>query len=391
MNIFRTIAALTGLAALAACGGTATKGDLRNSDRVVTNETDEAALAAVRAVSNTWASAQAADRASRAGEDARVEGAASNLFSLAQAARYAGDTNLAFNLETARTNLLQHFTALADAERYSRQTNVWAWGDALMSESRSTNAVTRGIAAAALAAVSNATVMQVLWGYPDPAYTELGFALNYINQRAYNAQQNLNSHVAGSSAPVTAVYNPDNPDEWIDGSGSKWRSGLSTNWVVTFPGGLYFYRGDDAFSPSQESYTMPQTPAGTGNFDVYAADGDWLFNICQRANYTGFYASYKDDDGTWEKIADNLRESQIEGPVVANVTSYGMSYDGWPVFTRQIGIVTSRVDTVVMRSDISAYPTNYVAGFALPVPGTNALYTLSVGSNGVLSVWSVTP
>lgn len=129
---------LAALLALPAAAQSVRLGSLKPNSTVVTNEQDAAALAVFQSFTNSVNAAVSNDRASRASEDARVLGISSNLFDAAQAARLSGDTNLSALIETSHTNLLQHFTALVEAERASRATNVSALVDALSTETRVT-------------------------------------------------------------------------------------------------------------------------------------------------------------------------------------------------------------------------------------------------------------
>lgn len=192
---------MTVLAATACQAQRATKGSLRDSSLIVTQEQDTAAIALALGISNTWASAQAYDRGTRASEDARVEGVASNLFLTAESARHAGDTNLAAVLEITRTNLLDHYTALVYAERYARSTNVTALVDVLGSELRATSAVTRAIAEGALQSATSAATLAT-------------------NQ-------------------FTAIWSPTSAGRWTDGDGNVWGVTNVTALLITFSSDTY--------------------------------------------------------------------------------------------------------------------------------------------------------
>jgi len=66
-------------------------------------------------------------------------------------------------------------------------------------------------------------------------------------------------------------------------------------------------------------------------------------------------------------------------------------HTGWVDRVVSYQAVTSKWAEVANKADVTAFPTNYIAGFALPIPGTNVVYQLSVDSNRVLTVWEVLP
>lgn len=285
-----TLIALALAASLPALCQTARNGSLGPNATVVTNEQDIAGIAYARAISNTWTAAQAADRATRASEDARVEGVASNLFAIEAVARSAGLTNLAAQVETVRTNLLQHFTALVDAERFARATNVWALVDAVGSESRATNAVSRQIAQAASNTAATAA------------------AIVFSNK-------------------LTRIYSPSGADRWMDGDGTKWLSAMQpdTNSItVTVSGGtLKSVDGSATLPAGLYNSSTVSTTNGARVFTLAAPYNYWSFSPNRhiwRASYFGI------TNGTGTAYADtNFFFTRVTWPLsfYQDATTYG--------------------------------------------------------------------
>lgn len=306
-----------------ACGSASAqvlKGALKNTDRVVTNETDAIALAAVRGVSNTWAAAQATDRANRASEDSRVEGVASNLHALAQAARYAGDTNLASTLEITRTNLLQHFTALVAAERTSRSNQVWSAADALGSESRATNALSRAIALEAKA-----------------------LALSFETNR------------------MTRVYNPTNANEWTDGAGQMW--GPMSAWV------LYVPENSTRTVFASLGFPLPYSHLLTsGGYQLQGTGAaGYNYSVCSIGGFGG---------QSW------IAEGDYTAAGVTNVTFLAemAAQNAFLVYERNAA--TGRIDRVALRSELLAValPTNSAAGWLVWDTGSNRWWQVTASN-----------
>lgn len=361
MKILRTFAVMV-MTALAAAAGTALKRELKESDRVVTSETDTAALAAVAAVSNSWAAAQAADRASRASEDLRVEVTASNLFAAAQAARYAGDTNLASNLEGVRTNLLQHFTALVDAERVSRSNQVWSAADTLMSDSRSTNAVTRAIAEAAAASAASAT------GSVGQARTDLSAE---VAARIALGTAVSNRVTVLSTNRVTRLQTDDGT-QWIDGTGGVWR-------VTSYQGKV--------FLPVEMASVWPET-GGTNDFPFSSGDWegfvalytlqDYYFPTHRVLHYLGGPSAF--DDLYWT--------SSSAGGGTEILYPHG---DAWEYGIGTLNAtVTNRLPRFATTAELAAValPTNAIPGWLLFDSGSNKWYQVTM-SNLSFTVWEV--
>lgn len=174
-----------------------------------------------------------------------------------------------------------------------------------------------------------------------------------------------------STNRTVRLYNPTNASEWIDGSGSKWR-------ITSYQGKV--------FLPSELSSVWPET-GGTNDFPFSSGDWegfvalytmpDYYFPTHRVLHYLGGSSAF--DDLYW------VSSSVVGGPEIlyphGDAYEYGIGH--------LHASVTSRVDTVALLSDIPS--TNYIAGFALPIPGTNVVYQLSVDSNRVLTVWEVLP
>lgn len=150
------------------------------------------------------------------------------------------------------------------------------------------------------------------------------------------------------------IYDPAGQPAWIDGAGGVWRICTVTNWVVTFPQNFGYYDEGDVYPPPAASYTVHAANGGTGAFSWTVSDGNWEIGITQvTAPYVSFYVHYLYDYGVWEKVYNGIYEYQVTAPVIADDTNENQNYVGFPVFSRSVSIVTSRVDNVALLSSVS--------------------------------------
>lgn len=165
---------------------------------------------------------------------------------------------------------------------------------------------------------------------------------------------------AGVSALTTnhadRIYAPAGQPAWIDGAGGVWRINTVTNWVVTLPQGFGYFDGTIGtfFPVPASSYTVHTANGGTGSLWWEISDGDWRFCIGQNTSpNASFHVLYRDDYGVWEKICNGVYEYQVQAPVICDEYSVGADGYGWPVFSRQVSLVTNRIDNVALLSAVS--------------------------------------
>lgn len=223
---------------------------------------------------------------------------------------------------------------------------------------------------------------------------------------AITNEQDLTAMAAIATNKTTVIYNPTNAYEWIDGAGHSWSVSNVTNYTITMSGDLATVYG---FPP----------PFYTSAFPFSYTNGNevWSGYVDNIGLYWLHYGSWS---GGYEAMGASSWIANPTGSWPLTLPPNG-GESGTAIINRYT-TVTTRVDTVAWQSDMSgklditggtatdltvngtltlggvsksawpsAYPTNYVAGFALPIPGTNMTYTLNVNSNGILEIWGVTP
>ncbi len=196
---------------------------------------------------------------------------------------------------------------------------------------------------------------------------------------------------------TTRLYGED-AMEWIDGTGGVWRvyqiAVTNDAQRIMWDSGLYPEFGLltlDQIAPNQWRIYLDN--------DLYAYFGDIYQD--EIAHYVAV--------GQTDEWPYGLTFYQAEPPwlnTFPKTYSRGNGQTGWVDRVISYHTVTQGVDRVRFFSDDAAltntilqavansypnWPTNYIAGFVLPIPGTNVLYTLSVDSNRTLSVWEVVP
>lgn len=149
----RTIILLLALLPVIASAQKASKGSLRDSALVVTNEQDAAALAAFAGATNTLHAAITNEALYRAQADAAALAATHSATGALAQVQAATNAAVSIRITVSHTNLLEHFTAVLLAESYARGTNVTAWADFILSDTRASNALNRAQTAAAIGAL----------------------------------------------------------------------------------------------------------------------------------------------------------------------------------------------------------------------------------------------
>lgn len=187
--------------------------------------------------------------------------------------------------------------------------------------------------------------------------------LTTFTSKVYVDAADTSNRLAIAALATNKVHQIYGTNQWIDGNGDVWGLRVTTNLVVTFSPD---FTTEDGHRPPQQSYPFPFIDAG---FDCFQGAGYFALM---------YYPEYE-YEAQWGQngVAIPARLDPMN-----NAAGYAtISYQ----------VVTERVDTVAMKSDVPTFPTNYIAGFVLPIPGTNVVYTLSVDSNRTLSVWEVVP
>lgn len=171
-------------------------------------------------------------------------------------------------------------------------------------------------------------------------------------------------------------------NQWIDGDGSVWTITytVESNVICTLSNPFGKLIAPDTFDhPYQNTYvSAPNTEVN--------ADNNWYINF--DSNSEGLWNVFNYGYGIW------WGASGYDLPLVA-IGGMGecvgtATFDWLITYTA----VTTRVDEVAFKSDLAStpsYPTNLIAGFAMTIPNTNAVYQLTVDSNRVLTVWEVLP
>lgn len=226
--------------------------------------------------------------------------------------------------------------------------------------------------------------------------------LAQANAAALSALSNFFTSTLSTNR-ATRLYSEDGA-QWIDGTGCVWRVSQSTElaYRITASELIPYQVGEEFWFVS----------------DVTTTNATLVIRTISYGNLTHIRHGYTngewDSDGTWTLYVDGTGANDPAGtfayPDIG--TLYPGDVDPYATlesFQRAV-TVTNAMPRVAFLSDVPStnglasaesvalsiaaipiYPTNYVAGFAMPIPGTNAIYTLSVSSNGILSVWSVTP
>ena len=183
---------------------------------------------------------------------------------------------------------------------------------------------------------------------------------------------------------VTRVYSPD-ADQWIDGTGGVWRVSQSTALAFRITDGYDMgpYQVGDEFNFVSDV---------TVTNDVYVTR-TISYGLLQHQR-SGYINGTWNGDGSWGLYIDGAMNDfwgDFAYPAIG--TLYPGNVDHYVTLEsfEKSSTVTNHVDGIAYKSDIASMPTNYIAGFALPIPGTNVVYTLSVDSNRTLSVWEVLP
>lgn len=244
-----------------------------------------------------------------------------------------------------------------------------------------------------------------------------------------------------STNVYSIVYNPTNSHEWTDGARRVWRSSVVTNtfvgWSVIIENPISIC--GEIIQPSTNQWPGIPYPLWTNSALSYT---QFITNYPAGSTQPMLiWYYYRTGSASPHEVHFSSPAEESSASWYSNYgsSSAGVSPRGllgqddvssvWSSWIRMIygtnttvSVVTSRVDTVAWQSDVtgkvdrvsgtasnltvsgnltlggvaksawpSAYPTNYIAGFVLPIPGTNTVYTLNVSSNGILEVWGVTP
>lgn len=206
-----------------------------------------------------------------------------------------------------------------------------------------------------------------------------------IAQSATTASGIVSVAISGLPAPSTDALRvvSTNAVAWIDGDGNRWRidTHAETNDAqrILWDSGLYPEFGLltlDQIAPYQWRKYLDN--------DLYAYVGDIYYD-----DIAAYIAVGQTDE--WP-IGLIFWQADPPGLAVWPKTyTRSNGHTGWVDRVVSYQAVTSKWAEVANKADVTAFPTNYIAGFALPIPGTNVVYQLSVDSNRVLTVWEVLP
>lgn len=390
---------LLSVLALSANAQRARSGTLGKNDLIVTNELDQVAGAALTLHANSEALHLNADRRAKIDTSINAQTATNAAIAITApvAVNLGNHTNdTALHLAPGeRTRILVSMdgasvtsvvTLAVAAEAQARSTNVHdsvtnAFAIANLANTRAQAAnVTNAQNGAAIASVSNLTVTAqntanaVASGVT--AVSNLVIGVKALNESAITNETDRIALQALSTNRVTAIFNPTNANEWTDGNGDIWAI-TSTAWYVSIEDGFSgmtngYYRVDAAPESISEWKTSYSVDDVNGISVGLVSSPTWYPKFC-------FVISGKEET-SWSDmyLTGSVPDSVYfeNGNRIDRITATG---------------IVTRLVTQKYLSENPMYPTNYIAGFVLPIPGTNTVYTLNVNSNGILEVWGVMP
>lgn len=329
---------------------------------------------------------------------------------------------------------------------YASNANALAIANLANTRAQAAN-VTNAQNGAAIASVSNLTVAAqntanaAVGGVT--AVSNLVIGVKALNENAITNETDRIALQALATNRVTAVFNPTNANEFTDGARRVWRVSTVTN---TFTGWSVIIETPisicgEIIQPSTNQWPGVPYPLWTNSalsftqfITNYPAGSTqpmlvWYYYRTGSASPHEVHFSSPADESTASWYSNYGSSSAGNSP--RGLLGQDDVSSTWSSWIRMIygtnttvSVITSRVDTVAWQSDVtgkvdrvngtasdltvngtltlggvsksawpagSSYPTNYIAGFALPIPGTNMIYTLNVSSNGILEIWGVTP
>jgi hypothetical protein len=187
-----------------------------------------------------------------------------------------------------------------------------------------------------------------------------------------------------SNRLAIAAIPPDDP--------TRWWSYDTSSWMLRSAGTISEY---STTATNRWYVKCVGTSVTNGTFEVLNAPalftqaGRWTINVAG-----GWGASYLTNSSVAVSASiavpwNNYYATQLPQGLTNYTLNTGAGASGTVTLYRVSSVITNNLGTYYLPQ--TPYPTNYIAGFALPIPGTNVVYTLSVDSNRTLSVWEVLP
>ncbi len=175
---------------------------------------------------------------------------------------------------------------------------------------------------------------------------------------------------------------------WIDSAGDIWQ--VSTTVSTTFVALAWSMQGVTAFGVPCPVTNFGQLPFMLPDWQLnpfWQLHAD-LGDLWNQMAITLTYDNGTGNTGMWSSMGGSEWPLTLVGDLSGNLEG---TVTVTPQYSYASTTTTNRVGRLAQTNEIPVMPTNYVAGFALTIPNTNAVYQLTVDSNRVLTVWEVLP